>query len=93
MAVHIRLSRGGTKKAPFYRLLVTDHRSPREGRFIENVGTYDPLRNDGILKVDQPRIDYWMSVGAKPSETINNLLRKHAKAAGAAPAAAPVKKK
>jgi small subunit ribosomal protein S16 len=97
MAVHIRLSRGGSKKAPFYRLLVTDQRSPREGRFLENVGTFDPCRKEGVLTVDLDRVNYWVSVGAKPSDTITGLLRKHAKtAAAAAPAdasAKPAKKK
>lgn len=86
MAVHIRLSRGGTKKTPFYRLLVTDHKSPREGRFIENVGTFDPLRNEGILNVNQERLAYWMGVGATPSATVANLLKKHAKQSAAAAA-------
>jgi small subunit ribosomal protein S16 len=83
MAVHIRLSRGGTKKTPFYRLLVTDQRSPREGRFIENVGTFDPLKKDGILTLNTERLNYWVSVGAQPSATITNLLKKHAKSAAA----------
>jgi small subunit ribosomal protein S16 len=86
MAVHIRLSRGGTKKIPFYRLLVTDHRSPREGRFIENVGTYDPFKKDGTLTVNTERLNYWMSVGAQPSATITGLLKKHSKTAAAAEA-------
>ncbi len=71
MAVHIRLSRGGTKKRPFYRVVVTDHRSPRGGRFLENIGTFDPLA-------------YWTKNGATPSETVARLLKRAAKAAPAA---------
>jgi small subunit ribosomal protein S16 len=93
MAVHIRLSRGGSKKTPFYRLLVTDQRSPREGRFLENVGTFDPCKKDGILTLNSERMSYWVGVGAKPSATVQMLIKKHAKTVAAAPAAAPVAKK
>jgi small subunit ribosomal protein S16 len=88
MAVHIRLARGGTKKKPFYRVVVTDHRSPRGGRFLENLGTFDPLaRGEGVvaLKIDHERLAYWKKNGATPSLTVERLLKRAAKAA--APAA------
>lgn len=83
MAVHIRLTRGGTKKTPFYRLVVTDSRSPRNGRFLENIGTFDPLRGDGVLKVETDRFNYWTSVGARPSATVARVIKAAAKAAAA----------
>ena len=100
MAVHIRLARAGAKKRPFYRLVVTDHRSPRGGRFLENIGTFDPSKNPGLLVVDQERLAFWRGRGALPSETVARLLKrlKAADAAAAtaeapAAAAAPAKKK
>jgi small subunit ribosomal protein S16 len=72
--VTIRLARGGSKKTPFYRLMVTDSRSPRGGRFLENVGTFDPLKAEGGLFVKRDRVEYWTGVGAKPSETVAKLL-------------------
>ena len=87
MSVHIRLARAGAKKAPFYRIVVTNSRSPRDGRFIENIGTYDPSR-DASFKVDNERLTYWKGVGAQPSPTVKQLLKKFADAANAsAPAA------
>jgi small subunit ribosomal protein S16 len=80
--VTIRLSRAGTKKRPFYRLVVTDARSPRGGRFLENIGTFDPAK-EGTFNVDQDRLTYWTSKGARPSETVSRLLKKSAKAATA----------
>ena len=68
MAVHIRLARMGTKKAPFYRIVVADQRSPREGRFIERVGTFDPARSE--LRVEGSRVQHWISKGAQPSATV-----------------------
>jgi small subunit ribosomal protein S16 len=76
MAVHIRLSRQGSKKKPFYRLVVTDHRSPRGGRFLENVGTYDPSKDPGQLVVNRERLEYWRGCGAQPSETVRQLLKR-----------------
>ncbi len=75
MAVHIRLSRAGTTKRPFYRLVVTDHRSPRGGRFLENIGTFDPRSAGFTVKAD--RLAYWRSVGAQPSATVEKLLKQH----------------
>ena len=86
MAVHIRLSRAGAKKRPFYRLVVTDHRSPRNGRFLENIGTFDPAKEDFKVKAD--RLAYWRSVGALPSATVERLLKAHARATAAATPAA-----
>jgi small subunit ribosomal protein S16 len=85
MAVHIRLSRAGAKKKPFYRIVVADHRSARGGRFLENIGTYDPLRDPVQFLVDQDRLTYWRSKGALPSATLDRLLKRQARAAAAAP--------
>jgi len=87
MAVHIRLARAGAKKKPFYRLVVTDHRSPRGGRFLENIGTYDPSKDPGLLVIDKVRLEYWQTKGATPSDTVGRLLKAEAKAAAAAAAA------
>ena len=91
MAVHIRLSRNGAKKRPFYRIIVTDHRSPRGGRFLENIGTYDPLREPVLFKVDQERLTYWRSKGALPSATVDRLLKRQARVAAADAAATATK--
>lgn len=80
MAVHIRLARAGAKKRPFYRLVVTDHRSPRGGRFLENIGTYDPSKDPGLLVVKTDRLEYWRSTGALPSDTVARLLKRQAQA-------------
>jgi small subunit ribosomal protein S16 len=76
MAVHIRLARYGTKKVPFYRIVVTDHRSPRDGRHIENIGVFDPAPA-GAFQLDRARFDYWQSKGAQPSATLGRLLKKN----------------
>lgn len=88
MAVHIRLSRAGTTKTPFYRIVVADQRSPRGGRFIERIGTYDPRRTE--LRIDALRVQHWISKGAQPSATVAALL-KQPNVLPAAPAAAPAK--
>jgi small subunit ribosomal protein S16 len=80
MAVHIRLSRVGAKKAPLYRVVVADHRSPRGGRFIEKIGTYDPSAEKDALAVNRERLDYWRGRGAQPSHTLVGLLKRQAKA-------------
>jgi small subunit ribosomal protein S16 len=74
MAVHIRLSRHGTKKAPFYRIVVADQRDPRDGRFIENIGVFDPV---GKFEIDRVRLSYWQSKGAQASATLGKLLKKN----------------
>ncbi len=91
MAVHIRLARAGAKKNPFYRLVVTDHRSPRGGRFLENIGTFDPSGKTGLLTYDVARLEHWKQHGATPSDTVRDLIKAAVKAAAAAPAA-PEKK-
>ena len=86
MAVHIRLARQGTKKRPFYRVVVTDQRAPRGGRFLETIGTFDPSKEtkDNPLTIDAERLAYWRGTGAQPSETVARLLKRGAKAAAAA---------
>jgi small subunit ribosomal protein S16 len=89
MAVMIRLTRAGSKKVPFYRVVAADRRSPRDGRFIEQLGVYDPLRNPVEFRIDADRLKHWLSVGALPSPTVGQLLRRQARAAApAAPAPA-----
>ena len=74
--VKIRLKRMGMKKKPFYRIVVTDSRNPRDGRFIEEIGTYDPLSESEKLKVDLERAKYWIANGAQPTDTVRGLLKK-----------------
>ena len=74
--VKIRLRRMGAKKAPFYRIVVADSRYPRDGRFIEEVGTYNPVVNPAELKVDVDRAQAWIKTGAQPTETVRDLLKK-----------------
>ena len=74
MAVRIRLMRMGMKKAPFYRVVVADSRSPRNGRFIENLGVYHPLREPSVIEIDTDRARAWLAKGAQPTETVANLL-------------------
>ena len=81
MAVRLRLTRMGRKKKPFYRIVATDSRSPRDGRSLEILGHYDPMTNPSTVKVELDRVDYWLSVGASPSETVTNLIAR-ARAAG-----------
>ena len=74
--VKIRLRRMGAKKAPFYRIVVADSRYPRDGRFIEEIGTYDPTAEPVALKVDVDRAQAWIKTGAQPTETVKALLKK-----------------
>ena len=74
--VKIRLRRMGAKKAPFYRIVVADSRYPRDGRFIEEIGTYNPVVNPAELKVDVDRAQAWIKTGAQPTETVRDLLTK-----------------
>ncbi len=74
MAVRIRLRRMGRKKRPYYRIVVADSRSPRDGRFIETVGTYNALTEPFQVKVDEERVLYWLKNGAQPSQTVHSLL-------------------
>ena len=86
MAVHLRLTRQGAKKAPFYRVVVADSRSPRDGRFLEHIGVYDPTRNPTEVRFDEARLQHWLSVGAVPSQTVGELIKRTRKAAAAAAA-------
>lgn len=74
--VKIRLSRGGTKKLPFYRVVVTDSRSCRDGRFIETLGTWDPCAGEGKLVLNKVRYDHWVKQGASPSDMVAALARR-----------------
>lgn len=75
MAVKIRLKRLGKKKAPFYRIIVADSRSPRDGKFIEEIGTYDPSTNPSTVKVNEDLAKKWLSNGAQPTETVAKLFK------------------
>ncbi|WP_062197830.1 30S ribosomal protein S16 [Massilibacterium senegalense] len=76
MAVKIRLKRMGAKRSPFYRVVVADSRSPRDGRVIEEIGTYNPVANPVEVKIDEEKALQWMQNGAKPSDTVRNLFSK-----------------
>ncbi|NLP26409.1 MAG: 30S ribosomal protein S16 [Clostridiales bacterium] len=75
MAVKIRLRRMGAKKAPFYRIVVADSSSPRDGRFIEEIGYYDPTKEPSLIKVDEEKAKKWISTGAQPTETVKKILK------------------
>lgn len=77
MAVKIRLRRMGAKKAPFYRIVVADSRYPRDGRFIEEIGYYNPLEDPAIVKVDAEKAKKWIANGAQPTDTVKALFKKH----------------
>ena len=76
MAVKLRLKRMGAKQKPFYRVIVADSRSPRDGRFIESVGTYDPIKKDNNITINEERVNYWLDNGAQPTDTVKNILSK-----------------
>jgi small subunit ribosomal protein S16 len=76
MAVKIRLRRMGAKKAPFYRIVVADSRFPRDGRFIEEIGYYNPLEEPSVVKVDADKAKKWIANGAQPTDTVKALLKK-----------------
>ncbi len=75
MAVKMRLRRMGQKKAPFYRIVVADSRSPRDGKFIAEIGTYDPTREPRVIKFDEEAAKKWLATGAQPTETVGKLLK------------------
>jgi small subunit ribosomal protein S16 len=77
MPVKIRLTRKGAKKSPFYRVVVADSESPRDGRFIEVLGTYDPKKDPAEVKLDKERLDLWLDRGAIPSDTVRSLIKKN----------------
>jgi small subunit ribosomal protein S16 len=83
MSVKIRLARHGAKKSPFYRIVVADNESPRDGRFLENVGTYNPLKDPAEVTLKSERIEYWLGQGAIPTDTVRSLLKKEAATAQA----------
>ena len=76
MPIKIRLARHGAKKRPFYRVVVADSESPRDGRFLENVGTYNPLTDPAQVVLKGERIRYWMDRGAKPTDTVSSLIKR-----------------
>ncbi|MBF0492807.1 MAG: 30S ribosomal protein S16 [Deltaproteobacteria bacterium] len=75
MAVRIRLARHGAKKKPYYRIVVADKECPRDGRYLEVLGTYDPAKKDQKVSLKEERLQYWMGVGAQPSETVGQLIK------------------
>jgi small subunit ribosomal protein S16 len=75
LVLTIRLARIGKKKRPFYRVVVTEKTRPRNGRFVEIVGTYDPLKKPAAVEVNRERVEYWLGKGAQPSDTVRSLLR------------------
>lgn len=87
MAVRIRLKRIGAKNSPVFRIVVADNRSPRDGKFLEEIGTYQPLKKDDNFNVNLERADYWIKNGAQPSETVASFIKKARKTAAAAPQA------
>ena len=87
MAVKIRMKRVGAKNKPVFRIVVADGRSPRDGKFIEELGTYQPRNKGNNFTLDMERAKYWLSKGAQPSETVASFIKKANKAASAAPAA------
>ena len=76
MAVKMRLRRMGQKKAPFYRVIVADERSPRDGKFIDEIGSYNPLTNPADIKINAEKAEKWLQNGAQPTETVKSLLKK-----------------
>ncbi|MCX7710382.1 MAG: 30S ribosomal protein S16 [Clostridia bacterium] len=76
MAVKMRLRRMGAKKSPFYRVVVADSRYPRDGRFIEEIGTYDPLKEPAAIQIDAEKASKWIKNGAQPTDTVKSLLKK-----------------
>jgi small subunit ribosomal protein S16 len=79
--VVIRLRREGTKNTPYYKIVVADQRSPRDGKFIEIIGNYDPKKTENHSNLDLGRVDYWVKNGAQPSETVNSIIKKARRAA------------
>lgn len=75
MAVKLRLKRMGAKQKPFYRIVAADARSPRDGRFIETVGTYDPIKEPAVVTIDKEKAMYWLDNGAQPTDTVRNILK------------------
>ena len=76
MAVTIRLARFGGKKRPFYRIVVTDSRAPRDGKFIDRIGTYDPNQDPAVIRIEEEKAVKWMKNGAQPTQTVKQLMKK-----------------
>ena len=76
MAVIIRLRRDGTKNSPYYRVVVADKHSPRDGKFLELIGTYDPKKKDDNATIKLDRVDHWVKLGARPSDTVRSIIKK-----------------
>ncbi len=87
MAVKIRLQRFGAKKKPYYRIVAADERMPRDGRYLEQVGTYNPMSEPAEIRLQTERLDHWLSVGAQPTDTVASLVRKYRRDNTAADAA------
>jgi small subunit ribosomal protein S16 len=77
MAVRIRLTRKGRKKQPFYRIIIADSHAPRDGKFLDVVGTYDPMQNPAVIKLDTEKLQEWMGKGAIPTGTVKTLINKY----------------
>lgn len=77
MAVRIRLTRKGRKKQPFYRIIVADSEAPRDGKFLDIVGTYDPMQNPAAVNIDNEKLNTWIKKGALPTQTVASLIKKH----------------
>jgi small subunit ribosomal protein S16 len=92
MSVRVRLTRVGSKKNPIWRVVVTDQRSPRDGRFIETIGHYNPQTEPSTIRIDEERLQHWLARGAQPTGTVKQLVKAYAKSGGAAAVAtaAPV---
>src|SRR5437870_6912909 len=91
MAVSIRLRREGTKNRPYYKVVVADKRSPRDGKFIETIGTYDPKKPDHNSTLNIDRVEYWITKGAQPSDTVRSLIKKNKKIAAGTVASSEAK--
>ena len=78
MAVHIRLTRKGRKKQPFYRIVVADSKAPRDGKFLDIIGTYDPMQEPVVVSIDNEKLDGWIEKGALPTVTVKSLIKKNA---------------
>ncbi|OQX17904.1 MAG: 30S ribosomal protein S16 [Desulfobulbaceae bacterium A2] len=83
MALRIRLTRMGRKKHPFYRIIVANSDAPRDGKFLEILGTYDPMQQPAAITLDQERLGMWLERGAQPSDTVNSLIKRQAASAAA----------
>jgi small subunit ribosomal protein S16 len=88
MSVRVRLTRVGSKKNPIWRVVVADQRSPRDGRFIETIGHYNPQTNPSTIRIDEERLQHWLGRGAQPSGSVKQLVKAYSKSGGAAGAAA-----